>query len=175
MEEAVKMRLKKSVAQEMEDMFHSFSKEKEAAAALKAPWLFRIWDLNQKSFVLRNKTLVAVPRGSNASGIGKAKENIFPILMGLQDGKHVLSCTESGRQPQLQIVEEDIMHLYQKNQPLKAFTFFNHTGGSNQETCSFESAAFPGWFISTSTEANKPIGLGHEGGAAITIFYFEKR
>ncbi|XP_042327487.1 interleukin-36 alpha-like isoform X2 [Sceloporus undulatus] len=184
MDEGVKLELMKSVTQEMEDLFKAFSKEKEAAAALKEPWFFKIWDLDQKCFVLTNKTLVAVPKGSNSSeelltvvpntGTPQADKNIFPIFMGLQDGKHVLSCAESGGRPQLQIADEDIMNLYQKNEPLKTFTFLNHTGGSNQETCSFESAAFPGWFISTSSEANKPISLEREGGAAITTFYFKK-
>nr|XP_060642923.1 interleukin-1 receptor antagonist protein-like [Anolis sagrei ordinatus] len=186
MEMAVEMKPKKSVAEEMADLFNDFTNPKDSGAkeALKAPSLFRIWDISQKYFFLENNTLVAVPKGSNSTeeilgvvpnrGITDTNMNIFPIIMGLQDGKHVLSCAESGGQPQIKIVEQDLMILYGKNEPLKNFTFLNHTEGG-QQTCSFESAACPGWFIGTSTEPNKPVGLSHKGGAEITTFYFEKK
>ncbi|XP_008114233.1 interleukin-36 receptor antagonist protein [Anolis carolinensis] len=185
MEMAVEMKPKKSVAEEMADLFHHFSDPKDSGSKEKliAPSRFRIWDLSQKYFFLENKTLVAVPKGSNSPeellgvvpnrGIKDTNANIFPIIMGPQDGKRVLSCAGSGGQPQIKIEEEDIMNLYGKNEPLKNFTFLNHTG-DGQQTCSFESAAFPGWFLSTSTEPNKPISLSQKGGAEITTFYFEK-
>nr|XP_060643592.1 interleukin-36 receptor antagonist protein-like [Anolis sagrei ordinatus] len=186
MEKIVEMKPKKSVAEEMADLFHKFPNPKDMVftAELAEPWHYRIWDVGQKYLYMSNNTLVAAPKGSNSAeellavvpnrGFEKNNDNIFPIFMGLQDGYHVLSCVESGAQPQISIMEEGIMKLYKDAQPFKNFTFLNHTEGG-QETCSFESAAFPGWFLSTSTEPNKPIGLSRKGGAEIATFYFMKK
>ncbi|KAH0623198.1 hypothetical protein JD844_031255 [Phrynosoma platyrhinos] len=98
-----------------------------------------------------------------------------PIFMGPQGRKHSLSCVKSGEgQPQLQLVETDITKLYEKREKLFTFTFYSKTDGS-PETCSFESAEFPGWFISTSLEPNKPVRLSRQGGAENTLFYFERK
>ncbi|KAM3830436.1 interleukin-36 receptor antagonist protein-like [Vipera latastei] len=98
-----------------------------------------------------------------------------PIFMGLRDGSLTLSCTLSNEgQPQLHLVKRNIMELYNQNQKFLDFSFYSKTDGS-LETCSFESAQFPGWFISTSFEPNKPISLGQRGGPDITLFYFETR
>ncbi|XP_062995564.1 interleukin-36 alpha-like [Elgaria multicarinata webbii] len=150
---------------------------------LEKPWLFSIWDINQKFFSWENNTLIAGPKNSNSAEELIAvvpnraipeKENTYPIILGHKDGKHVLSCVEAGGHPQLQIVEKRIMDLYNKNEELKSFTFFSKTGPSN-DPCNVESVAFPGWFISTSTEPNKPIALSHPGQTEITDFYFDKK
>uniref|UniRef100_A0A6J0V510 Interleukin-1 n=1 Tax=Pogona vitticeps TaxID=103695 RepID=A0A6J0V510_9SAUR len=181
----VMMKSKTNAAQKLADLFDHFEKPViPVQEGLKKPWLFRIWDTNQKFFVLLNQTLVAAPQDSNSTKFEPAlmavvpnkatkqpDEQTYPIFLGLKDGNHVLSCIESGGQPQLQLAEENAMDLYNKNQEFKNFTFFCHT---SESTCSFESSAFLNWYISASTEANKPIGLSHKGGREITTFYFEK-
>nr|XP_003224252.1 PREDICTED: interleukin-36 receptor antagonist protein isoform X2 [Anolis carolinensis]XP_016851105.1 PREDICTED: interleukin-36 receptor antagonist protein isoform X2 [Anolis carolinensis] len=186
MEMTVEMKPKKSIAEEMADLFHEFPNPKDTVttAELAKPWNYQIWDLSQKYLSLSNNTLVAAPKGSNSPeevlavvpnrGFENSSSTIFPIFMGLQDGNRVLSCIETGAQPQISIMEEGIMKLYKNVQPFKNFTFLNHPEDS-QQTCSFESAAFPGWFLSTSTEPNKPIGLSRKGGAEIATFYFIKK
>ncbi|KAH0623200.1 hypothetical protein JD844_031257 [Phrynosoma platyrhinos] len=146
------------------------------------PRLFRIWDISQKFLILMNNILVAVSRDSklpeeflavipNNSLDPKAQ----PIFMGLSDKTHTLFCMDSDHgEPQLKLVERNIMELYSKHEEFKSFTFYSRSD-SQQQTCCFESAAFPGWFMSTSKELNKPIGLSREGGPEITHFYCERK
>ncbi|XP_053223786.1 interleukin-36 receptor antagonist protein-like [Podarcis raffonei] len=148
--------------------------------SLDRPWLYRIWDINQKFLFLKNNMLVAAPKDGNSPDYLVAMtpnrvmdENKFPIFLGTQDGAQTLSCGESGGQPQLTLEGKAIMDLYNDGKEHKNFTFFCKSGSST-ETGSFESAAFPGWFLSTLTEPNQPIRLSHQGGAEITQFYFEK-
>uniref|UniRef100_A0A8D2LJ51 Interleukin-1 n=1 Tax=Varanus komodoensis TaxID=61221 RepID=A0A8D2LJ51_VARKO len=148
------------------------------------PYFFRFWDVNQKFLYLKNNVLVASPRSVNTpeqlmtvlpnNALDPTK---LPIFMGLGTGRPTLSCVKSGAgQLQLQLVV-NIKDLYQKNEQLlkhKNFTFFSKTG-QTQEACSIESIAFPGWFLSTSPEPDKPVAFSHEGGTMITLFYFDKK
>uniref|UniRef100_A0A8D2LIU3 Interleukin-1 n=1 Tax=Varanus komodoensis TaxID=61221 RepID=A0A8D2LIU3_VARKO len=132
------------------------------------PYFFRFWDVNQKFLYLKNNVLVASPRSVNTPG------NTLPIFMGLGTGRPTLSCVKSGAgQLQLQLVV-NIKDLYQKNEQLLSFTFYSKTP-EGSETCSFESAEFPGWYLSTSSEPDKPLGLSQQGETKNTVFYFEKR
>ncbi|KAF7242176.1 Interleukin-1 receptor antagonist protein, partial [Varanus komodoensis] len=152
--------------------------------SLEEPWLYSIWDVNQKFLFCQNNILVAAPRNSNSQeeliavtpnrNIKQKDEHTYPIFIGINGGKQVLSCLESGGQPKLQLVEKDIMTLYYNNEEHKNFTFFSKTG-QTQEACSIESIAFPGWFLSTSPEPDKPVAFSHEGGTMITLFYFDKK
>ncbi|XP_058050056.1 interleukin-36 receptor antagonist protein-like [Ahaetulla prasina] len=146
---------------------------------LKEPHLFRIWDISQKFFFMINSMLIANPLDFNSPvWMAVLPNNALdprqqPIFMGLNDGLHALSCTLSSEgHPQIHLVERNLMELYNQNQKFLDFSFYSKTDGSS-ETCSFESAQFPGWFISTSSEPNKPINLGQKGGTDITLFYFE--
>lgn len=70
----------------------------------------------------------------------------------------------------------DIMELYRNPKESKGFTFYRWDTGL---TSSFESAAFPGWFLCTAPEADQPLGLtqlpGEAGaGHPITDFYFQQ-
>ncbi|XP_060107706.1 interleukin-1 family member 10-like [Heteronotia binoei] len=165
---------RKTVDQQMADLFHNFGKKGEDA-----PWLYRIWDTNQKFVFPKDGSLQAAPRSSNSEDHFVAvtpnralDESKRPIFMGTKDKKYVLN-VKSGDQPQLQLVAGDIMDLYKKKQQSVEFTFYNQTRGS-EVTCSFESAASPGWFLSTASESNKPLGLSQGGGSDITLFYIEK-
>ncbi|XP_039212556.1 interleukin-1 family member 10-like isoform X1 [Crotalus tigris] len=146
---------------------------------LPQPRLFRIWDISQKFLFIVNSMLIASPLDFNSAvWMAVLPNNALdprhqPIFIGLRDGSRTLSCTLSNEgQPQLHLVERSIMELYNQNQKFLDFSFYSKTDGS-LETCSFESAQFPGWFISTSFEPNKPISLGQKGGPGITLFYFE--
>ncbi|XP_061448759.1 interleukin-36 receptor antagonist protein-like [Rhineura floridana] len=150
-------------------------------SSVNQPQLFRLWDISQKFLFLINNMLVATSQQSGSSGQlmavvpNKALDPMYqPIFMGLSDKLHTLNCVQSdGGQPQLQLLVRDIMDLYKANEEFKSFTFYSKTDGSD-ETCSFESAAFPGWFLSTSHEPNRPLGLSHRGTTDITTFYFQR-
>ncbi|XP_008114231.1 interleukin-1 family member 10 isoform X2 [Anolis carolinensis] len=147
----------------------------------KEPRLYSIWDISQKFLFLVNNIIIANPRNSNAPELfmevfpnTALDPQMQPIFMAPNGRKYSLSCMKSGAgQPQLQLTEADIKTLYQKNQKALSFTFYSKTDGS-PGTCSFESAAFPGWFLSTSSQANKPMGLSRRGGAQNTLFYFQR-
>lgn len=68
------------------------------------------------------------------------------------------------------------MELYRSPEDSKGFTFYRRDTGL---TSSFESAAFPGWFLCTEPEADQPLGLTQLPGDAswdgpITDFYFQQ-
>lgn len=65
------------------------------------------------------------------------------------------------------------MILYKTPEKFENFTFYSKSDG-RPEICTFESAVFPGWFISTSSEPNKPTGLSQKGGPENVLFYFTK-
>ncbi|CAI5795684.1 interleukin-36 alpha-like [Podarcis lilfordi] len=173
---------KMTVDQKMRDLFHHFPKP-DPSLQLGSPWLYRIWDINQKFLFLKNNMLVAAPKDGNSPdylvamtpnrGITPKDGNTFAVFLGTQDGAQSLSCGEPGGQPQLTLEGKGIMQLYNDGKEHKNFTFFCKSGSST-ETGSFESAAFPGWFLSTLTEPNQPIRLSHQGGSEITQFYFDK-
>ncbi|XP_062995565.1 interleukin-1 family member 10-like [Elgaria multicarinata webbii] len=148
----------------------------------KAPRYYKLWDINQKFLYLINNSLVASPSNSampdqlmtvlpnNALDPKKP-----PIFIGLKGGQPTLSCVKSDDgQPQLKLEERHIMDLYKNPEKQSSFTFYSKTDGSS-ETCSFESAEFPGWFLSTSSELNKPVGLSRPGFSENTLFYFETK
>ncbi|KAF7242179.1 Interleukin-1 family member 10 [Varanus komodoensis] len=146
------------------------------------PRLYRIWDISQKFLLLMNNILIAGPQTSSSPEqlMAVLPNNALdpvrqPIFMGLGDETLTLASVKAadGR-PALKLMERSIMDLYRNTEESLSFTFYSRTDG-NQETCCFESAAFPGWFISTSNELNKPVGLSLEGGSRITIFYFERK
>ncbi|XP_062995566.1 interleukin-36 receptor antagonist protein-like [Elgaria multicarinata webbii] len=149
---------------------------------LKGALMLRLWDIEQKFLYLKNNVLVATPPYPNMPvyfmsvlvnrSLDSKKQ---PVFMGLENGQFTLSCVKSSEgQPQLKLVERDIMELYFKPEKQLSFTFYSKIDGS-PETCSFESAEFPGWFLSTSFEPNMPVGLSHPGGTENTLFYFEKK
>ncbi|XP_048369570.1 interleukin-1 family member 10-like isoform X1 [Sphaerodactylus townsendi] len=165
---------RKTVNQEMADLFNDYGRKPEV------PWLYRIWDTKQKYLLLQNGTLVAAPQNSNSEDqlITVAPNRVIdsskrPIFMGTKVQNYVLT-VKSGDRPQLQLVAGDVKDLHEKKEESKEFTFYNQTKGS-ETTCSFESAISPGWFLSTSAEPHKPLGLSQGGGSDITIFYFVRK
>uniref|UniRef100_A0A2D4IJQ0 Interleukin-1 n=1 Tax=Micrurus lemniscatus lemniscatus TaxID=129467 RepID=A0A2D4IJQ0_MICLE len=168
---------KRTVDEELKDLFREF-KDKEA---VNDPWNFRMWDFDQKYFFFENNVLIAAPLYSRSSEQLMAvvpNDNLDfrkrPIFMGLTGKTKALSCLKSiTGEPQLVILEKNIMDLYRDTKEYKNFSFYVVTGG-NKSNCWFESAAFPGWFLSTSIHPNMPVGLCKREGSDIILFHFEK-
>ncbi|XP_026527088.1 interleukin-36 alpha-like [Notechis scutatus] len=174
---------KKTWDEDVADLFHDSEPDPEIRPSVEAsPRLYKLWDLNQKYLFLVENTLVADVKTSNlpeqliAVLPNKALDTAQkPIFMGPENKKSCLSCVKSGNgQYQIELKEKDIMDLYRDPKNTKAFTFYSKSA-DNADTCSFESAEFPGWFLSTSLEAKKPIGLSQKEGPQNILFYFERK
>eukprot|EP00071_Canis_lupus_P010814 XP_005630508.1 interleukin-36 gamma isoform X2 [Canis lupus familiaris] len=85
----------------------------------------------------------------------------IPIYLGIENPEMCLICEDSGGQPTLLLKEEEILALYNEMAPVEPFLFYHSKNG---RTSTFESVAFPGWFIASS-ERSHPIFLtSHQGG-----------
>ncbi|XP_063167202.1 interleukin-36 receptor antagonist protein-like [Candoia aspera] len=166
---------KRNMNEELEALFHAFKD-----SAIEEPWNFKIWDTDQKYFFFVNNQLIAAPLYCDSSEqLVAVVPNVnldqkkLPIFLGLSGKTKVLSCVKSDKDdPQLVIVDKNIMDLYRDTRELKNFSFFPTS--SSGKTCCFESAAFPGWFLSTSLQPNKPVNFNIRGGTEITVFFSQK-
>nr|4P0L_A Chain A, Interleukin-36 receptor antagonist/Interleukin-36 gamma chimera protein [Homo sapiens] len=94
-----------------------------------------------------------------------------PVILGVQGGSQCLSCGV-GQEPTLTLEPVNIMELYLGAKESKSFTFYRADAGL---TSSFESAAYPGWFLCTVPEADQPVRLTQELGKSYnTDFYFQQ-
>ncbi|XP_047378581.1 interleukin-1 receptor antagonist protein isoform X2 [Sciurus carolinensis] len=138
---------------------------------------FRIWDINQKTFYLRNNQLVAgYLQGPNIKL--EEKIDMVPIdphamFLGIHGGKLCLSCVKSGDDIKLQLEAVNITDLSKTREQNTRFSF---TRLDNGHTTSFESAACPGWFLCTAVEADQPVSLTNrpEDTLVVTKFYFQE-
>ncbi|KAM8785243.1 interleukin-1 receptor antagonist protein [Rhynchonycteris naso] len=138
---------------------------------------FRIWDINQKTFYMRNNQLVAgYLQGPNTKL--EEKLDVVPIdphtvLLGIHGEKLCLSCVKSGDEIKLQLEEVNITDLNETKEQDKRFTFIRSDNGP---TSSFESAACPGWFLCTALEADQPVSLTNmpKEDVRVTKFYFQQ-
>ncbi|XP_015682308.1 interleukin-36 receptor antagonist protein [Protobothrops mucrosquamatus] len=166
---------KKTVDEELKELFHAF-KDKEA---LNKPWDFRTWDIEQKYFFFEKNQLIAAPLDfrSSVQLMAVVPNNNLeirkrPIFLGLTDKRLVLAGQLSvNDEPQLVILEDDIMDLYRSTNESKNYSFYVVTKCSRM-TCCFESVAFPGWFLCTSVQPNMPLGLCKAGDPKIILFHF---
>ncbi|XP_015682299.1 interleukin-1 family member 10-like [Protobothrops mucrosquamatus] len=174
---------KKTWDEEIAELFHDTEPDPEIKPYEHPdPRLYKFWDLNQKYLFLLKDVIVADVQTSDSPeqfmavlpnrSLDKTQK---PIFMGPEKKKSCLSCVKSGNgQYQLELKEKDIADLYWDSKSAKAFTFYSKSDG-NADTCSFESAEFPGWFLSTSSEAKKPLGLSQKGGPQNVLFYFKRK
>ncbi|XP_057599500.1 interleukin-1 receptor antagonist protein isoform X1 [Hippopotamus amphibius kiboko] len=138
---------------------------------------FRIWDVNQKTFYLRNNQLVAgYLQGPNTKL--EEKIDVVPILphamfLGIHGGKLCLACVKSGDEIKLRLEPVNITDLSKNREEDMRFAFIRSDDGP---TTSFESAACPGWFLCTALEADQPVGLTDRPKEAIKVtkFYFQQ-
>lgn len=165
-------------AERENETFGTESTEREKSVE---PILYSLRDHDQKSLYLHEETLVAAPlQGSNA-----AHEEVlcvlpnqfleptkFPLILGVKGGSQGLSCGTSDK-PKLQLEDFDVKDLFRNDAEAKRFTFFKDFNGS---THTFESAAYPKWFLCSSVEAHQPLAVTDSpGGTAITTFYFQRK
>ncbi|XP_044516374.1 interleukin-1 receptor antagonist protein [Gracilinanus agilis] len=156
-------------------LFHSETESFPFMKMSSKSQIYRIWDIYQKTFYLRNNQLVAgYLQGSNTNLEEKIDMvSIEPnsVLLGIHDGSLGLACVKTGGTPKLQLEAVNITDLDKNREECKRFTFIKSESDS---ICSFESAACPGWFLSTQTEADRPVGLSNTQANTITRFYFQR-
>ncbi|XP_055983094.1 interleukin-1 receptor antagonist protein [Sorex fumeus] len=158
-------------------LFHSEAACHPTGKRLYMMQAFRIWDINQKTFYLRNNQLVAgYLQGSNTEL--EEKIDVVPIephivFLGIHEGKLCLSCVKSGDEIRLQLEPVDITDLSKNKEQDKRFSFIRSDNGP---TISFESAACPGWYLCTALEADRPVSLTNTPDEAIKVtkFYFQQ-
>ncbi|XP_055256931.1 interleukin-36 gamma-like [Moschus berezovskii] len=141
------------------------------SAAMDHPRPVVVSDLSQQVWLLQGQTLVAVPRSNNVGPVtvtimpckypeSLEKDKGVPIYLGIEQPEMCLYCDDIGGQPKLHLKNQKIMDLYNQAKPVKPFLFYHEMIG---RTSTFESVAFPGWFIASS-ETNQPIFLTSELG-----------
>ncbi|XP_027993193.2 interleukin-1 receptor antagonist protein isoform X2 [Eptesicus fuscus] len=138
---------------------------------------FRIWDVNQKTFYLRNNQLVAgYLQGPNTKL--EEKIDVVPVephavLLGIHGGKLCLACVKAGDEIRLQLEEVNITDLSKTTEQNKRYTFIRSDSGP---TTTFESVACPGWFLCTALEADQPVSLTNAPREAVRVtkFYFQQ-
>ncbi|XP_007957588.1 interleukin-36 receptor antagonist protein [Orycteropus afer afer] len=145
---------------------------------------FRMKDAALKVLYLHENQLLA--GGLHAGKIIKGEEisvvpnrsldaRFSPVILGIQGGSQCLSCG-TGQEPSLKLEPVNIMELYLSAEESKSFTFYRRDTGL---TSSFESAAYPGWFLCTVPEADQPLRLTQlpkddSWDAPIIDFYFQQ-
>ncbi|XP_042837906.1 interleukin-36 gamma-like isoform X2 [Panthera tigris] len=138
----------------------------EPYTAVNKPQTGEVSDLNQQVWILQDQTIVTVPRTDSVTPVTvtvvpcKYPEYLeqgrgIPIYMGIENPEMCLSCEDIGGQPTLQLKEEEILDLYNEVAPVEPFLFYHSKDG---RTSTFESVAFPGWFIASS-EIRHPLFL----------------
>lgn len=158
-------------------LFHSEAACRPSGKRPSRMQAFRIWDVNQKTFYLRNNQLVAgYLQGPNA----KLEERIDVVplepqllFLGIQRGQLCLSCVKSGEKIKLHLEAVNITDLGKNKEQDKRFTFIRSNSGP---TTTFESASCPGWFLCTALEADQPVSLTNtpDDSIVVTKFYFQE-
>ncbi|ELW51477.1 Interleukin-36 beta [Tupaia chinensis] len=93
------------------------------------------------------------------------------VYLAIKDKNICLFCADVQGKPTLQLKEKNIMDLYRQNKAEKPFLFFRNKEGS---TSVFQSVAYPGWFIATSSTPKEPVILTQERGTnKKTNFYLD--
>uniref|UniRef100_A0A5F8GSJ6 Interleukin-1 n=1 Tax=Monodelphis domestica TaxID=13616 RepID=A0A5F8GSJ6_MONDO len=81
----------------------------------------------------------------------------------------VYSCEESRGQPILKLEDKKIMDLYSSQKAQKLFVFYQNQIGN---ASTLESAAYPGWFMCTSTETDQPVTITQHVGPNHNIVFY---
>ncbi|XP_076989805.1 interleukin-36 gamma-like [Tamandua tetradactyla] len=141
----------------------------------------RVSDRSQQVWTVQGLTLVAVPRSDNTAPArvvvlpcrypeALEQGRGVPIYLGIENPEMCLACEDTGGQRTLQLKEQKILDLYNRTEPVKPFLFYHLRPG---QASTFESVAFPGWFIASSGRG-QPLRLtAQQGGPNNTAFEFE--
>ncbi|XP_074054359.1 interleukin-36 alpha-like isoform X2 [Macrotis lagotis] len=139
-----------------------------------------IHDIHQQVWILQEKNLIATPHSRNLrpvtlnilpcrseDSLEKNKGN--PVYIGINDHNLCLSCLEGEGHVTLKLEVKNIMDLYRSDMTQKPFVFYSQKTGN---TFTLESAAYPGWFISTSSKMGEPVKMTTDlGSKNNTDFY----
>ncbi|NXQ85777.1 I36RA protein, partial [Nyctibius grandis] len=142
------------------------------------PYHYVMRDTEHKGLCLHNGQLVA----TSLQGANSAQEEPIsvvpnphlerqrcPLIVGIRGGTQALSCG-TGPEPQLKLEEVGLLDLFSRGAEATPYTFYKTFGGS---THTFEAAAFPGRFLSTSSVSGEALGL--DAPPAITTFYLRRK
>ncbi|XP_063167291.1 interleukin-1 beta [Candoia aspera] len=137
-----------------------------------------IQDADHKSLILQEPAqLVAIHlQGPNISQAVKLKMSVYrpkveagtqsvPVALSIKGRKLYLSCVLKEGQPVLQLEEANIQGDLDKSE-LGRFLFYRI---DTEKHTRFESAAFPKWFICTSTQPEEAVALTHQPGGPLVI------
>ncbi|NWZ55538.1 I36RA protein, partial [Haliaeetus albicilla] len=92
-----------------------------------------------------------------------------PLIVGIRGGTQALSCG-TGPEPQLKLEEVGLLDLFSRGAEATPYTFYKTFGGS---THTFEAAAFPGRFLSTTQGQGEALSLAPP--PAVTSFYLLRK
>uniref|UniRef100_A0A3B1KIN6 Interleukin-1 n=1 Tax=Astyanax mexicanus TaxID=7994 RepID=A0A3B1KIN6_ASTMX len=104
---------------------------------------------NQSQSVRMNLSTYASPSCNSTKG--------QPVCLGIAKSNLYLSCTESDSGSPHLSLEVKELKMIRGEDGLKRFLFLRSVKGGSVNT--FESARFPGWFISTATEDYQPVEM----------------
>ncbi|XP_048209471.1 interleukin-36 gamma-like [Perognathus longimembris pacificus] len=150
----------------------------EGHASSHNPQSVNVSDLDQQVWVLRGESLVTVPRSKHVKSVtvtvipckypeALEKNKGTPIYLGIEHPAKCLCCEMVGGQPTLKLKEGKVFDLYKRPEPVKPYLFFRTVVG---RTSTFESVAFPGWFIAAS-KTEQPIFLTSAPGKQHNIHF----
>lgn len=140
-----------------------------------------IFDLNQNVWIFQDENLISIPQRKNVKpamvAIMSCKYPVFPeqnfrfpIYLGIKDPEKCLCCEEIEGKPTLQLKDKNILDLYNAPEPVIKFLFNHNQDGS---TSTFESVAFPGWFIASSDKGQPLFLTSNPGGTDNTAFIYK--
>ncbi|NXK90848.1 I36RA protein, partial [Formicarius rufipectus] len=169
---------------DMEALFEDFLRTDFTAASAAAepkaqPYHYVLRDTEQKGLCLRDGHLVATRlQGANApqeepiSVVPNRhlERQRCPLIVGIRGGSRALSCG-TGPEPRLHLEDVGLLDLFsQEKDEAMPFTFYKTFGGS---THTFEAAAFPGLFLSTTSGSGEALAMAPPHRA--TAFYMRRK
>ncbi|XP_068518508.1 uncharacterized protein [Anas acuta] len=145
------------------------------------PYHYALRDTEHKALCLQGGRLVAL----SLQGANDAQEEAIsvvpnrhlerrrcPLIVGIRGGSQALSCG-TGPEPQLKLEDVGVLELFRGEDHAVPYTFYKTFGGS---THTFEAAAFPGHFLSTTPRPGEELGLAPPAAPdAITSFYLRRK
>ncbi|XP_066839569.1 interleukin-1 receptor antagonist protein-like [Anser cygnoides] len=151
------------------------------ASGTAQPYHYAVRDAEHKALCLQGGRLVA----TSLQGANAAQEEAIsvvpnrhlerrrcPLIVGIRGGSQALSCG-TGPEPQLRLEEVGVLDLFHAEDHAMPYTFYKTFGGS---THTFEAAAFPGHFLSTTPRHGEALGLAPPAAQdSITSFYLRRK
>ncbi|XP_068012724.1 interleukin-36 receptor antagonist protein-like isoform X2 [Melanerpes formicivorus] len=182
--EGTEHRMESVIDPDMEALFKEFLDEvpvtafSEEVSRRRQPYHYLVRDTEQKGLCLHDGRLVA----TSLQGANSAQEELIsvvpnihldrqrcPLIVGIRGGTQALSCG-TGPEPQLKLEAVELMELFSRREEATPCTFYKTFSGS---THTFEAAAFPGHFLSTTAGHGEPLTLAPP--PHVTSFYLSRK